>query len=149
MAAEVRASSCYVDTSALVKRYMQEAGSEAFDKFCAESGLDMLICPLGSTEFVGVLQRRVRGKQLSARQSGVISQRFLADVAAGGWRLIEFGADVFAEANNLILHLGAPLGTLDALHLACALQHGADELATGDRQLATAARKARLRVHLF
>ena len=37
----------------------------------------------------------------------------------------------------------------NALHLACALQHGASEFATADPQLATAARKAKLRVRTF
>ena len=109
----------------------------------------MSISPLGSTEFAGVLQRRLRTRQLTLRQAAAIRQRFAADVLAGGWSLIEFGADAFAKASELITHLGAPLATLDALHLACALQHGTRELATGDRQLATAARKAGLRVHLF
>lgn len=149
MAVEDVHGGCYIDTSALVKRYLREPGSDAFDEFCAGCEVDMLIGPLGSTEFTGVLQRRVRGKQLTLLQAGAIRHRFLADVVAGGWRLIEFGADAFSKASDLILHLGAPLATLDALHLACALQYGAGELATGDRQLATAARRAKLRVHLF
>jgi len=149
VAAEAPGSGCYIDTSALVKRYVREAGSDAFDEFCAGCEFDMLICPLGGTEFAGVLQRRVRGKQLTLSQMGAIRQRFLSDVSAGGWSLIEFGADIFSKASDLILHLGAPLATLDALHLACALQHGATDIATADRQLATAARKAKLRVHLF
>jgi predicted nucleic acid-binding protein len=78
-----------------------------------------------------------------------VRQRFLADVAAGGWRIVDFEADMFAKANNLMVNLGAPLATLDALHLACALQHGIPDFATADRQLATAARKAKLRVHTF
>ncbi len=149
MAVEEAALACYVDTSALVKRYVHEVGSEEFDEFCTASVQNLLICPLGGTEFAGVLQRRVRNGDLTPRQASAIRQRFLADISSGGWNLIDFGNDVFSKASDLIDHLGAPLATLDALHLACALQHGANELATGDRQLANAARKARLRVHLF
>jgi uncharacterized protein len=140
---------CYVDTSALSKRYLEESGSDAFDAFCELPRLERIICPLGATEFTSTLQRRVRLGVLTARQAGAARQRFLADVAAGGWRMIDFETDVFSRANHLMLHLGAPLSTLDALHLACALQHGAPEFATADRQLATAARKAKLRVHTF
>lgn len=147
--AKAAGSGCYVDTSALVKRYVQEPGSDAFDEFCGGCGLAMLICPLGSIEFAGVLQRRIRSKQLTPRQAGAIRQRFAADIVAGGWSLVEFSADSFAKASGLIIDLGAPLATLDALHLACAMQHGAHELATADRQLAHAAGKAGLHVHLF
>jgi predicted nucleic acid-binding protein len=75
--------------------------------------------------------------------------RFHADLSSGAWSLIEFGADVFSKASDLMVSLTAPLATLDALHLACALQHGADQFATGDLQLATAARKSGLRVLIF
>lgn len=143
------AGGCYVDTSALVKRYVPEPGSDAFDAFCTACAVDMLISPLGSTEFTGVLQRRVRNRQLTVRQAGAVRRRFLTDVSVGGWRLVEFGSDMFSAASDLMLELSAPLATLDALHLACALRHGASQLATGDRQLADAAREARLHVHFF
>ena len=144
-----RGTVCYVDTSALIKRYIEETGSDAFDAFCERPAIERVICPLGATEFTGLLQRRLRLGSLSAKQTIAVRQRFLADVAAGGWRIIDFEADVFAKANNLMVNLGAPLATLDALHLACALQHGIPDFATADRQLATAARKAKLRVHTF
>ncbi len=143
------AALCYVDTSALIKRYLQETGSDAFDAFCEQAGLDRVICPLGATELTSSLQRRIRLGALTSRQATAVRQRFLADVASGGWRMIDFDVDVFAKANSLLLTLGAPLATLDVLHLACALQHGAPEFATADRQLATAAAKAKLRVHSF
>lgn len=140
---------CYVDTSALFKRYVEEEGSDGFDTFCELPAVDRVICPLGETEFTSVLQRRRRAGSLTARQVSAVRQRFLADVAAGGWRMVDFAPEIFSKASDLIAHLGAPLSTLDALHLACALQSGAPELATADRQLATAAGKAKLRVHLF
>lgn len=149
MAVEAGPDLCYVDTSALVKRYIEESGSDAFDAFCALARLERLICPLVGTEFSGVLQRRLRSGMLNARQVAAVHRRFLADVAAGGWGMIEFGSDIFSQASDLMFNLGAPLATLDALHLACALQHGVGEFATADNQLAAAARKARLHVHTF
>ena len=143
------ATVCYIDTSALTKRYVEEAGSDAFDAFCELPAIERVICPLGVTEFTGVLQRRLRSRSLSPKQAAAVRQRFLADVAAGGWRIVDFESELFAKANDLMLDLGAPLATLDALHLACALHHGTQEFATADLQLATAARKAKLRVHTF
>ena len=143
------ATVCYVDTSALVKRYVEEAGSDAFDAFCELAGIERVLCPLGMTEFIGVLQRRIRSKSLSRAQASAVHQRFLADVAAGGWRMVEFDTGLFTDAGHLMTDLGVPLSTLDAMHLACALHHRAQELATADSQLATAARKAKLRVRTF
>ena len=140
---------CYIDTSALVKRYLPEPGSDAFDDFCDLPSLDRIICALAGTEFTGVLQRRVRTGEITARQAGAVRERFLGDLSAGGWTLVPFGPEIFSKASELMIHLAAPLATLDALHLACALQHDAVALATADRQLAAAARKAKLQVHFF
>ncbi len=140
---------CYVDTSALIKRYLRETGSDAFDVFCERPEIERVICPLGMTEFSSTVQRRIRLGNLNARQASLVRQALLADVASGGWRIIDFESDVFARANQLLVNLGAPLSTLDALHLACALQFGAPHFATADHQLATAARKAKLQVHAF
>ena len=148
MAAD-RAIACYIDTSALIKRYVEETGSDAFDAFCELPAIERVLCPLGVTEFTGVLQRRVRLRSLTPTQAAAVRRRFLADVAAGGWRIVVFEAEMFSKADSLMIDLGAPLATLDALHLACALQHRTQEFATADLQLATAARKAKLRVRTF
>ena len=149
MARDAAGVACYVDTSALIKRYVEESGSTEFDEFCDLPDIDRVICPLGATELTGVLQRRVRTGLLTRHQANTLRQSFLSDIVGGGWQMIEFGPDVFSRANQLMLHLGVPLATLDALHLAAALQHGSAEFATADRQLAIAARKAKLRVHAF
>ncbi len=140
---------CYIDTSALMKRYIEEDGSDAFDAFCELPAVDRVLCPLGITEFTGALERRVRLRSLTRSQASAVRQRFFGDVVAGGWRVLDFEAEMFSRAGSLMIELGAPLGTLDALHLACALHHGTEEFATADRQLATAAHKAKLHVRLF
>jgi uncharacterized protein len=143
------ASVCYVDTSALVKRYVEERGSTAFDEFCDSDERDLVISPLVGTEFTGTLQRRVRAGHMSARHASEARRRFLDDVVSGGWRMIEFEAAIFSRASDLMVTLGAPLATLDALHLACALINEVDALATSDLQLAVASRRAKLQVHTF
>ncbi len=142
-------SICYVDTSALVKRYVEERGSSAFDDFCDSDERDLVISPLVGTELTGTLQRRIRAGHMTARHASEARRRFLDDVVSGGWRMIEFEAAVFSKASDLMLTIGAPLATLDAMHLACALINGADALATSDHQLATASRRAKLQVHTF
>lgn len=140
---------CYVDTSALLKRYIDESASASFDAFCESSEADFVISPLVACELASSLQRRVRERDISARYAAEARRRFHDDVTAGGWRMLAFETAVFSRASDLLLTLGAPLATLDAMHLASALLHGADALATADRQLATASRRAKLHVHIF
>ncbi len=140
---------CYVDTSALIKRYVRETGSDEFESFSEKPGYDRIICPLQTVEFTSTLQRRLHSGAMDRRQVAGARQRLLADVAAGGWRLVAFEADVFSRATTLLTDLSVPVAALDALHLACALQVSAEHFATADRQLAAAARKAGLQVHLF
>ena len=140
---------CYVDTSALIKRYVAESGSAEFDVFCTHSADELVISPLVSTEFESSLQRRLRMGQIAASQVREVRERLHADIASGGWRLQAFEAAVFGRASDLVIRLGAPLAALDALHLASALLCQAQSLATADKQLATAARKAGLRVFPF
>ena len=142
-------SICYVDTSALAKRYVLEGGSAEFDAFCESGERELIISPLVGTELSGLLQRRARMGELTARYASEARRRFHDEVASGGWRLVPFHVAAFARASDLLWTLGTPLATLDSMHLACALLAGAQALATADRQLATAARKARLHVHTF
>ena len=127
-----------------MKRYLEEDGSDAFDTFCELPAVERVLCALGVTEFTGVLEHRVRLRSLTRSQASAVRQGFLVDVAAGGWRVVDFEAEMFSRAGNLMIELGAPLASLDALHRACALHHGTQEFATADPQLATAARKAKL-----
>jgi hypothetical protein len=86
---------------------------------------------------------------MTTRYASEARRRFLDDVVSGGWRLIEFESAVFSRASDLMVTLGAPLATLDAMHLACALINEADSLATSDLQLAAASRRAKLQVYRF
>lgn len=97
----------------------------------------------------GSLKRRVRLRSLTRSQASAVRQRFLGDVAGAGWCVLDFEAEMFSRAGSLMIELGAPLATLDALHFACALHHGTQEFATADRQLATAAHKSKLRLRIF
>lgn len=140
---------CYVDTSALIKRYVREAGSDEFDEFSREPSYDRILCPLQMVEFTSTLQRRIRMGAMDRHQVAGARHRLLADLAAGGWRLVGFETDVFSKATALLTELGVAVATLDVLHLACALQSNARHFATADRQLATAAHKAGLAVRIF
>jgi len=140
---------CYVDTSALIERYVRESDGDDFDGFSQEPGYDRASCALQTVEFTSTLQRRLRLGAMNHRHIAGARQRLFANLAAGGRRSSAFEADVLSRATSLLTDLGVAVATLDALPVACALQSNAGHFATTDRQIAAAARKTGLTVQLF
>jgi uncharacterized protein len=139
----------YVDTSALVKRYVREAHSDAFDAFLDREDHGYLIGPLVTTEFESVLERLQRQKIIGGAFARQARSDLAADLASSLWSLRTFDAISFQSAAHLMRTLQSPLSTLDALHLASALGLQCDGLVTADRQLAKAATECGLAVTQF
>ena len=141
--------SVYVDTSALAKRYISERGSDAFDTSVVACQTDRIVSQLGSTEFESVLQRLSRQGYLSLQHLQQARRDFSADLGATLWVIRPFLLGSFTRAAELMRTLNVPLATLDALHLASALDFGCDAFATSARQLSLAAARSGLTVHEF
>lgn len=139
----------YFDTSALAKRYVAEPDSDAVDAFVQGLDGERVISPLVATEFESVLARLQRQQLIDERYGELARREFAADLTATLWQMHAFEPTSFARASLLLRELASPLATLNALHLACALELGCDALATGDRQLARAAAESGLAVHAF
>ena len=139
----------YFDTSAMAKRYIAEAGSDTVDTFLAGHDDDCVICPLVATEFESILQRLVRQGLIAADFAARARSSFAADLRGALWAMRPFEVASFGRANTLLRDLNTPLATLDALHLACAIELHCTALATSDRQLARAALASGLVVHSF
>lgn len=139
----------YIDTSALVKRYVSERGSDAFDAFVQTCEEDCVISPLVVTELESVLQRLRRESLIDAKFLRRARETFHADVVAALWAVRPFEPSSFERATELIRTLDAPLATLDALHLASALDMHCTAMASGDRRLCLAAERRGLSVHHF
>lgn len=124
----------YLDASALVKRYVAEEGSDVVD--CAMRRADALaMCRIGFAE-----TGRAIGLAGEARDVG----RLEADWT--WFDVIEVDQALVGRAAALAISHG--LTTLDALHLAAALELEDDDLlfATWDRRLHRAARAEGLAV---
>ena len=141
--------SVYIDTSALVKRYVLESTSPAFDAFVAAVDDDLFISPLTITEFESVLYRRLRQRDFDQPFLQRAHTLFSQDMAAALWQVQAFEPAAFQDAVRLIRDLDVPLATLDALHLSSALQYGCTHIATSDKQLARAAHRSGLAIHDF
>lgn len=139
----------YVDTSALVKRYVNEPNSQAFDDFVTASDDEFVLVPLTLVEVQSVLMRRLRQRDFDRAYLKRLRNHFDDDLRASLWVVQPFPAEAFAEATRLIETLDVPLATLDALHIACASALGCTQFATADRHQALAAKRCGLSIHDF
>lgn len=130
----------YLDTSALAKWYLNEAGSEAFVPYL--QGLDSaVVSSLVRTEMRSLFSRRRRLGDFDSSLEGQLLATFLDDIATGALSLYPVEDGRFDDALQLIgRYPEHPLRTLDALHLAVARHLGVAELATADETMAAAAR---------
>jgi uncharacterized protein len=104
----------YFDTSALIKRYVDEAGRRAVLQLLRRH--DCVTSALLPAELRSALRRRVFEATLDEGQVPEILKRFATDRAF--WTLVEVTSDVLATAETLVAT--HPLRTLDAIHVASA-----------------------------
>lgn len=139
----------YIDTSALLKWYVPERGSDAFGRWIAGQN-DACISVLSRVEFRSALARRQRNRELTAAHARQAWHRFLIDLDDGLFVVHALSEPHWSEAEALLDALpDAALRTLDAMHLACARVEMADEFATADRRLAAAARSIGMKTPVF
>lgn len=141
-------SNLYVDTSALLKWYLQEPFSEEFTHFI-QNCPGARISSLSVTEVHCTLARLTRNRELSASFAAEVVTAFSAQTSAGYLSLLPIHDKYLTHATELIDSLKQPLRTLDALHLAVAHATGCKEFATADKTQAKAARVLGLNVHTF
>jgi predicted nucleic acid-binding protein len=104
----------YFDTSALVKRYVEEAGRRDVLQLLRRN--DLVTSAVLSVELRSGLRRRVADGSLAAARLPAILKHVASDRQY--WTLIDVGTEVLATAETLV---GAhPIRTLDAIHVASA-----------------------------
>jgi predicted nucleic acid-binding protein len=130
-----------LDSSAFAKRFIEEEGSAKTEGICSratELGLSALCVP----EIVSALNRRRREGSLTAAQYRQAKQRLLEDISDAD--IIQLTPAVIATSIGILE--SAPLRGMDALHIACAIEWGADLFVSSDKAQLTAAKKAGLSV---
>jgi len=105
----------YFDTSAIVKRYVREAGSpRARTLLRSHRVLTSALAPLEATSS---LRRRRDAGDLADRDFMAVLARLRQD--RSHWTIVELGPLVLDRAEDLLAR--TPVATLDAIHLASAL----------------------------
>ncbi len=132
----------FLDSSAFAKRFVDEAGSDKIEETCAQAselGLSVICVP----EIISALNRRRRERSLTAAQYDKAKQQLLDDVRDAD--IINLAVSVVGSAIGVLE--ASPVRAMDALHIACALEWGAELFVSSDKKQLSAARRAGLRTH--
>lgn len=131
----------YLDTSAIMKRYKSEIGSEVVEElFVRLTGSEFLITSqLTVLEANSVAARHLEGPATIGREYRTMRERFIRDMRDYQVTVIPVQSELVAEAVNTVFDY--PLRTLDALHFTSAVMlerelHGQDiYMVSADREI--------------
>lgn len=117
----------FFDSSALVKRYIEEPGSDLVARIM-EKASEVAVCIVCIPEVLSACNRLVREKKISADHYEWIKNEFLLDM--GEFVVIDLTNEVIGRSIQC-LEKGA-LRSLDALHISAAVEYKCALFVTGD-----------------
>jgi predicted nucleic acid-binding protein len=131
----------YFDAAYIAKCYLNEPGADRV-RAVAYDADGLASCELGRLEFASILERHVREHHMTRREMKAILKDFEDDEAGGVWQWFGVTSGLLEKARKAVLDLPSTvfLRSCDALHLACAEEHGFQEVYTNDRHMLQAAR---------
>lgn len=131
----------FFDSSSLAKRYVKERGSEKVEETLAGAD-EAAVSLIGPAEIISALSRLLRQGMISAAQYDRAKAALFEDLEDMSIR--EVTAPIVSSAIGLLER--HPLRTLDALHLAGAIEWHADLFVSSDRRQLAAASASGLRI---
>jgi len=139
----------YLDTSALAKWYLNETRSEEVEAYIQRTA-PVNISDLTVVEMRSLLARRCREGDIDRETEIKVYSTFEEDSRQGSLCRNSLPGGTAAAAVHLIATLPeVALRTLDAMHLAVALEIQAEEIASADRTMLSAAKALGLSVVQF
>ena len=110
--------SYFLDTSALVKRYHSEKGTDKIDQIFSEDDRAIVISNITLTEMVSAINRKKEDKIISKEDQDIALSKFFHD-AIKDFLVIELDGEHIK--GSIMLVLKRNIRTLDSLQLAVAL----------------------------
>jgi len=110
----------FLDTSALVKRYHQEVGTEVIDNIFREEDKELFISDLSIIEFHSAIALKVRTREISRDAFSHLVGFFSHELDIGLYQVKQINEEEKQEAVTLLAEYGFDyaLRTLDSLQLA-------------------------------
>jgi predicted nucleic acid-binding protein len=141
----------YWDASALLKLYVPEPDSASLLDLVSLENQPIYSSAVTTVEVLGAVHRKERSGDLNPGSAVSILRKFRADCGAGRIVLIPYGDDVAARAEQVVrLALErsrqVTIRSLDAIHIASALNVGAKKMIATDLRLREVASLARLKL---
>ena len=131
----------FFDSSALVKRYIQEQGSDKFNEIFQQSQ-NIFVSVICLPEIFCALNRLKREALINQKQYISLKEFVLQDFE--GMSVCHLSSEVITQA--IVLLENNPLRAMDAIHLACSLQVKAGIFVTGDMKQAAVAKKFKQKI---
>jgi predicted nucleic acid-binding protein len=131
----------FLDSSALIKRYVAERGTEQVVRFCREAE-EIVLSVVCAPELISAFQRLLRERKLSTRQYRALKKDLAADLVQA--TIVRLNEAVLSRTVETLEKTTAR--TLDAIHVASAFEASCDLLLSADHRQCEAARKMGLKV---
>ena len=138
----------YLDTSAFLKLYVHESGSEFVQQTVANQSEPLPVWDVLEAELHNALQLKVFWKELSKAEAAKQQSLFQQRKAKGFYYVPEISRAALMDTFRRLSAHTPKLGcrTMDILHVACACQLGADQFLTFDGRQNKLAKTAGLNV---
>jgi uncharacterized protein len=131
----------FFDTSAFVKRYVEEPGTDKVIEICRQAQ-HIVLCVICLPEMISTLNRLVREGKLLTVDYQKIRDLILKEIEDA--EICYFTSEVVTRTIRCLEN--NPLRAMDALHLGCALIVEPDLFVSSDQRQIEAARREGLKV---
>jgi len=130
----------YCDSAYLLKFYIPEVGSPEVRMLFDQN--DVVSCSHAQTEVASAMHRKWRDRLIGKALFMHASAQFESDVHAGCWQFFDTTQELLDAVRSEYRKLPQTtfLRASDALHLACAREHGCREIYSNDKHLLAAAK---------
>ena len=134
----------FFDSSAFAKRYVDEPGSDIVEEICLNSAylaLSIICVP----EILSALNRRLRENKLNQRNFMIAKNRLLEEIE--DIIILNITPPVINKSIELLEN--NILRTMDALHIACAIEWQPDLFVSSDQRQIEVAQKSGLSINFI
>ncbi len=109
----------FLDTSALVKFFHEEEGTELVSELVNSQENDIWLFDLVRLEFLSALYRRFRNNEIDEKMLNVAIEGFEEELL--NFKIEQLSQTIMQEAEDLLKKYGREYGlrTLDAMHIGC------------------------------